>query len=60
MVGSGLKKFATENGMKVAQGVAYGNLQGFAATMVEGANIKVTHLPHTLWMRSRKDSLRRR
>ena len=41
MVGSGLKKFATENGMKVAQGVAYGNLQGFAATMVEGANIKV-------------------
>ena len=41
MVGSGLKKFATENGMKVAQGVAYGNLQGFAATMVDGPNIKV-------------------
>lgn len=41
MVGSGLQKFATENGMKVAQGVAYGNLQGFAATMVEGPNIKV-------------------
>ena len=41
MVGSGLKAFATENGMKVAQGVAYGNLQGFAATMVEGPNIKV-------------------
>lgn len=41
MVGSGLKKFATENGMKVAQGVAYGNLQGFAATMAEGPNIKV-------------------
>lgn len=41
MVGSGLKKFATENGMKVAQGVAYGNLQGFVATMVEGPNIKV-------------------
>lgn len=41
MVSSGLKKFATENGMKVAQGVAYGNLQGFAATMVDGANIKV-------------------
>ena len=40
MVSSGLKKFATENGMKVAQGVAYGNLQGFAATMVDGANIK--------------------
>lgn len=41
MVSSGLKKFATENGMKVAQGVAYGNLQGFAATMVDGSNIKV-------------------
>ena len=41
MVGSGLKALATENGMKVAQGVAYGNLQGFAATMVEGPNIKV-------------------
>lgn len=41
MVSSGLKKLATENGMKVAQGVAYGNLQGFAATMVDGSNIKV-------------------
>ena len=41
MVGPGLKKFAAENGMKVAQGVAYGNLQGFAATMVDGSNIKV-------------------
>lgn len=40
MVSSGLKKFATENGMKVAQGVAYGKLQGFAATMVDGSNIK--------------------
>lgn len=41
MISSGLKKLAAENGMKVAQGVAYGNFQGFAATMVDGANIKV-------------------
>lgn len=36
MIGSGLKKLAVENGMKIAQGVAYGSLQGFAATMCEG------------------------
>ena len=40
MIGSGLKKLAKENGMKVAKGVAYGNLQGFAATLCEGAGWK--------------------
>ena len=40
MVSGGLKKLAQENGMKVAKGVAYGSLQGFAATMVDGADIK--------------------
>lgn len=40
MIGSGLKKLAQENGMKVAKGVAYGSLQGFAATMSEGAGFK--------------------
>ena len=40
MIGSGLKKLANENGMKVAQGVAYGNLQGYAATMCEGSGWK--------------------
>ena len=40
MIGSGLKKLAKENGMKVAQGVAYGSLQGFAATMSEGSGYK--------------------
>lgn len=44
MVGSGLKKFAAENGMKIAHGVAYGNLQGFAATMTEGSNVKILTL----------------
>lgn len=40
MIGSGLKKLAKENGMKVAHGVAYGSLQGFAATLSEGNGYK--------------------
>ena len=40
MIGSGLKKFAAENGMKVSNGVAYGSLRGYAATMSEGAGYK--------------------
>ena len=41
MIGSGLKKLAVENGMKVAHGVAYGSLRGFAATMSEGSGYKL-------------------
>ena len=37
MIGSDLKKLAKENGMKIAQGVAYGSLRGYAATLSEGA-----------------------
>ena len=40
MVGSGLKKFATENGLTVDKGVAYGSLRGFAATLSEGSGYK--------------------
>lgn len=40
MIGSGLKKLAAENGMKVDKGVAYGSLQGYAATMCEGSGWK--------------------
>lgn len=40
MIGTGLRKLAQENGMKVAKGVAYGSLQGFAATMSEGSGYK--------------------
>lgn len=40
MVGSGLKKLAKEKGMQVASGVAYGMLDGYAATMSEGAGYK--------------------
>lgn len=40
MIGSGLKKLAKENGMRVASGVAYGSYQGFAATFSEGSGYK--------------------
>lgn len=40
MIGSGLKKLAAQNGMRVAQGVAYGSLQGYAATFSEGSGYK--------------------
>lgn len=40
MIGSALKKLARENGMKIAQGVGYGSLRGFAATLSEGAGWK--------------------
>lgn len=57
MVGSGLKKYASENGMKVAQGVAYGNLQGFAATMMEGSNIKILTIATRFSSEEQKDQL---
>ena len=40
MVGQGLKKLASENDMRVSDGVAYGSLRGFAATLSEGAGFK--------------------
>ena len=40
MIGSGLKKLAVEYSMKVDKGVAYGSLQGYAATMCEGSGWK--------------------
>lgn len=40
MIGSGLKKLAKANGMMIANGVAYGNFQGFAATFSEGSGYK--------------------
>lgn len=41
MIGSGLKKLAKENGMQVAQGIAYGDFCGFATTLSEGAGYKL-------------------
>lgn len=40
MIGSALKKLAKENGMKVSNGVAYGSLRGYAATLSEGSGWK--------------------
>lgn len=40
MIGSGLKKLANENGMKLAKGVGYGSLRGYAATLSEGSGFK--------------------
>ncbi|MBQ6831611.1 MAG: hypothetical protein IJO28_03135 [Oscillospiraceae bacterium] len=40
MIGSGLKKFAIANGMGVQNGVAYGNLRGYAVTLQEGSGYK--------------------
>lgn len=40
MIGSGLKKLAQENGLKVAKGVAYGNFRGYAVTLSEGSGYK--------------------
>lgn len=40
MIGSGLKKFANENGLIVSNGVAYGNLRGYAVTLSEGNGYK--------------------
>lgn len=40
MIGQGLKKLAAENAMGVSNGVAYGNLRGYAATLFEGSGYK--------------------
>lgn len=40
MIGSGLKKFAQQHGMKIARGIAYGSFYGYAATFYEGSGWK--------------------
>lgn len=40
MIGSALKKLAKENNMTVDQGIAYGSLGGFCATLSEGSGWK--------------------
>ena len=41
MIGSGLRKYATQLGMKVEHGVAYGFINGYATTFADGKNIKI-------------------
>ena len=40
MVGSGLKKLAAENNMRISAGVAYGDFRGYAVSFWEGAGFK--------------------
>lgn len=40
MVGTGLRKLARKHGMKLAHGVVYGDLRGYAVTLSEGAGYK--------------------
>lgn len=41
MIGSAFTKLAKENGMAVSNGVAYGSLRGYAATLSEGSGYKL-------------------
>lgn len=40
MIGTGIKKLAKENNLKISSGVAYGNLHGYASTFSEGNGYK--------------------
>jgi hypothetical protein len=40
MIGRTYKKFAEENGLQIAQGVAFGNFRGYSATLSEGSGYK--------------------
>lgn len=40
MIGLAWKKFAKQHNMKIAHGIAYGNFQGYAVTLCEGADWK--------------------
>lgn len=61
MIGSGLKKLAQENDLKISSGVAYGNLYGYASTFSEGSGYKrlviVTTFPYPDWERWLKAEL---
>lgn len=60
MIGSGLRKLAKENGMRIDHGIAYGNLRGYAASLCDGSGVKqlivTTKFPDpqqkTQWMSS--------
>lgn len=59
MIGSGLKKLAAQNGMKVAKGVAYGSFQGYAATFCEGSGYKQIVITTRFTDPALEDELRR-
>lgn len=41
MIGSTLKKYALENGLKVSGGIAYGNFRGYSSYLCEGSGWKM-------------------
>lgn len=57
MVGSGLKKLAQEYGMQVANGVAYGTMEGFATTFSEGSGYKQIVITTTFAQAGSADTL---
>lgn len=57
MIGSGLKKLARENGMKIDHGVAYGSLRGYAATLSEGNGYKMIVFTTRFTDPAKKDTL---
>lgn len=57
MIGSGLKKYAQENGMKVSHGVAYGSLMGYAASFSEGSGYKQLIFSTKIVDQEQKDAL---
>ena len=59
MIGSGLKKLAEQYGMRVAQGVAYGSLQGYAATLSEGSGYKQIVIATRFKDPAQEDAMRR-
>ena len=48
MIGTGLKKLANENGMKVADGLAYGTFRGYSAAFWDGSGTKTLMLSTSL------------
>lgn len=59
MVGSALKKLASENNMNINKGVAYGIFHGFAATFCEGSGYKLIQLTTTFPDMEKLNELRR-
>lgn len=58
MIGPGLKKFAKQNDLKIAHGVAYGNFHGYAATFCEGADWKRIVVDTRFTNPDKRDALR--
>lgn len=58
MIGSGYKKFALANGLKVSKGVGYGNLRGYWVTLCEGSGWKRMVINTKFPVPEKQDALR--